>query len=99
VNVCRVNLPRFHIPCFGGWKKYIVLKPAQTLTEEWYVGWIAGQHIGVSRIPITDMVRVLIGPDDSTFFAVTQDGTQLPLQCTSEGEIGSGGLYRWVPLH
>src|SRR5438477_6535332 len=32
-------LPLFHIPVFGGWRKYVVLE-ARNEVEGWYVGWI-----------------------------------------------------------
>lgn len=91
------GLPLFHIPVLGGWRRFMVLEPS--LDVSWHVGWIADDGIiGVSLIQLEGSVRVTIGPDMSTFFAIRADGSQLPLRRMGEGLIGEAGRFRHVPL-
>ncbi len=92
------KIPIFHIPILGGWRSYVVLRPKHHLVDDWYVGWIAKDVIGVSRIPLTGPVRVLRGDDDVAFFGVYADGTQVPIEQIGKGRIGDGGPWRHVHL-
>ena len=86
---------RFHL---GGWPTYVVLEP-ELPTDEWYVGWI-GNTIGVSRIPISRRVRMLIGPNDVDFFGVKAgDRSQIKLRQLGGGRFGVRGPFSKDPLH
>jgi hypothetical protein len=78
-------IPLFHMPILGGWRHYVVLEPEADV--EWHVGWYFPDRFGVSRIPISGRVRMLIGPADVSFFAVCA-GWQIPIRCVGEGDIG-----------
>lgn len=90
------RFPLFHAPLFGGWKEYIVLQSDSA--QDWHVGWIADDVIGVSRIKICGPVRVLRGPGDVHFFGVDTKGQQITLREISRGIIGAGGEYANAPL-
>lgn len=92
------SIPIFHLPILGGWRKYIVLQPTEDLTRAWHIGWIAGDVVGVSRIPLRGPVRVLRGPGDVRFFACTNEGVQMKVVCIGCGVVGEGGEYKKVPL-
>lgn len=58
-------IPLFHLPIFGGWRKYIVLTPKDfTYEKEWRLGWHTKSLTGVSRIPVRNRVRALVGDGD-----------------------------------
>ena len=90
--------PRFHMPIFTGWRQYAVLD--SNLRSQWYVGWRAagGLVTEVSRIPQVGRVRVLLGPEDVSFFGVGVEGVQIPIYKVGEGKIGDGGPFCQVPL-
>lgn len=92
-------VPLFHMPIFGGWKKFVVLSPAEPATV-WYVGWVPtdGDSAGVSQIPLTGPVRVTIGDGPVAFFALSEAGTPLQLVCEGEGYIGNAGAFAKIPL-
>jgi hypothetical protein len=92
-----LSIPFFHIPLLGGWKDYVVLQPADT-NQEWYIGWLAHDVAGVSRIRIRGPVRMLLGPGDVSFFGVNLEGDQIQLQEIGRGKIGDGGRFRNAPL-
>ncbi len=87
---------RFHLPVFGGWKKYVVLEPKKA-QETWYIGWIS-DRCGVSRIPLHSRVRMLVGRSNTFFVGFNTQGAQIELACVGEGEIGDGGQYSDIPL-
>jgi len=91
------GIPLFHIPRFGGWRKYVTLGP-KTYGGIWYVGWITDDAIGVSRIPTRGLVRVLAGPGPVRWFGVTEIGEQLPISYRGSSYIGDGGPYAQLPL-
>jgi hypothetical protein len=91
------KIPIFHIPLLGGWKDYVVLQPVD-VNHEWYVGWLAHDVAGVSRIRVRGPVRVLLGPGSVSFFGINSEGDQLQLQEISRGKIGDGGTYAKTPL-
>ncbi len=91
------GLPLFHMPIFGGWTRYVILRPSG-FRQEWHVGWIAGDTAGVSRIVVRGPVRLLIGPDPVKFFGVSIAGTQIPLRNLGEGIIGQCGPFAKLPL-
>jgi hypothetical protein len=80
-------LPLFHIPIFGGWKKFVVLEPKVT-QDKWFIGWIPGDVIGVSEIALCSSVKLLRGPQTVFFFGVNEHGAQIELKCIGSGEIG-----------
>src|SRR3989344_2294378 len=64
------HLLRFHIPIFGGWQSYVVLEPEHP--QGWHVGWIPQDTAaGVSRIQLSGPVRLLLGPDEVSFFGIS----------------------------
>ena len=89
------KIPLFHL---GGWKQYVVLRPSVIITEEWYVGWRTERVNGVSQIPLTGMVRVLVGNESAEFFGITVDGRQVPLHEVGNGILGKNGIWKRVPL-
>lgn len=90
-------IPLFHLPLFGGWKKYLVIEPNDT-TVEWFPGWRLGSYRGFSRIPLNGPVRLLVGPESVEFFGLTKDGRQIPVTLIGEGVVGQGGEFSQVPL-
>ncbi len=84
--------PLFHIPALGGWRNYVVLTPIER-PREWYVGWIAGNFVGVSRIQLTGLVRLLVGPGQVCWFGADFNGTQIPIHQIGTGRIGEGGQF------
>lgn len=92
-------VPIFHIPILkGGWREYVVLEPKFSSVSEWYVGWIAGDVRGVSRIPLTGQVKVLRGPKPAQFFGIhAKTGMQVPISMAGEGRVGDG-KHRFVPF-
>jgi hypothetical protein len=90
-------VPLFHMPIFGGWKKFIVIAPVEE-SGEWYIGWVAFDALGISRIPLTGPVRVCIGPRQGQFFGLDADGRQIPISRVGEGVIGKAGKYSHIPL-
>ncbi len=99
------GFPFFHIPLFGGWKKYIILE-VKNYGKFWNVGWIvefkngpeAVYQIQASRI-YGPFVKVLKGINDSdkTFFAVGDDGNFSDIKLIDQGILGDG-KYRLVRL-
>lgn len=87
---------RFHL---GSWRRYVALE-AESLRYDWHVGWITKHGAGISQIPISKRVRMLLGPDDVAFFAICADDyRQVGLYEIGQGKLGDGGIYRLVPLH
>lgn len=92
-------IPRFHMPIFGGWKKFVVLKPV-CCNEPWHVGWLPtdGDCPAISLIPISNLVRVTIGDSPVSFYGISQSGECLELVCVGEGRIGKAGTFRNILL-
>ena len=89
--------PLFHMPVFGGWRNYVVLGPTSS-EREWYVGWIAGGVVGVSRIPIRGYARLLIGPGPVYWFGATAKGNQVQIKLCWTDRIGEKGPFAQKPL-
>jgi hypothetical protein len=92
-------LPIFHMPIFGGWKRYVVIEILSE-TPIWHVGWL---HIAsppgfvrrsaIQRLPIgTKQIKMLTLPYGNRirFFALSPDGQQLPLRMVGTGVLGDG---------
>lgn len=90
-------ISRYHMPVFGGWRRYIVLEPV-THSRPWYVGWITTDQAGVSRIPIAERVRVLEGPEPTRWFGLDDCGSQVVIWECGKGKIGEGGPFVRIPL-
>lgn len=91
-------IPIFHMPLLGGWKNFVVLQPLDPVHTYWNVGWMLGNLVQASRIPIRDKVRLLTPPSPVQFFAIAEDGTQLPLHIVGQGSIGRAGEFAKIPL-
>ncbi len=92
-------IPRFHIPVWGGWRRYAVIEPeVYTGTDVWYLGWVGEDIAKLSRIPNVGAVRTLRGPRPMNVFGVNAAGVQIPLTYTDAGIIGEGGPYTHLPL-
>ncbi len=95
---------RFHLPLFGGWRKYIVIEPQAANTDIWHIGWCVADEksepilLGISRIALRGSVRVLRGKNKACFFGISEEGRQIPLSCIGVGVIGKGGPFRFRPL-
>jgi hypothetical protein len=86
-----------HLTRFGGWKHYLVL--ASQTTEDWHIGWRWSMGAGVSRVPVSGPVRVLVGPDPTEWFGISAyTNRQVPIHIIGEGRIGEGGKFSQVPL-
>lgn len=93
------KLPIFHLPICGGWKNYMVFKPCGKAHTGWHIGWIAEDASGVTKIKLNGPVRMLLGPDEVTFFGVdTKTGEQIPIQTVGTGRIGDEGPFADLPL-
>lgn len=92
-----MRIPLFHIPILGGWKDYVALRP-QNYNQEWHIGWITDDVIGITQIKINGPVRMLLGPRDVSFFGITPKGDQLILKEIARGRIKDNGPYAHVPL-
>lgn len=90
-------IPLFHMPVFGGWKKFVILQPKMP-AKEWYIGWVAFDALGVSMIPLQGPVRVGIGPRQAQFFGLNQSGQQIDIDVVGEGIIGQAGEFSHIPL-
>lgn len=90
-------LPLFHMPIIGGWREYIVIAPRH---EEvgWHVGWIPGDTIGVSQIPLDGPVRLLRGNTETAVFGINRHGDQIPLQQIGRGRVGKRSVHSHLPL-
>lgn len=93
----KFKIPLFHIPIFGGWKDYVVLQPDDD-NQHWHIGWLTCDIVGISRIRVRGPIRVLLGPEDVSFFGVSADGDQIKLREVARGRIGNGGHYAKTPL-
>lgn len=65
---------------------------------EWFVGWIAYDALGISKIPVRGPVRLGIGPRQAQFFGLLADGTQIDIDLVGEGYIGQAGEFATIPL-
>lgn len=90
-------IPLFHMPIFGGWKKFVVIEPVDVV-DEWFIGWVAFDALGLSKIQITGPVRLGIGPRQAHFFGLAKNGEQLRLKVVGEGEIGVAAEYSTILL-
>jgi len=89
------GIPLMHL---GGWKTFKVIEP-ENHTDEWFVGWYPGDEAaGVSQVPLTGPVRVLIGQGEVSFFALDRAGNSLPLRQVGGGKIGQAGTFAKIPL-
>ncbi len=94
----RYGIPVFHMPILGGWRRYVVLTPANPDVKEWYVGWIAEDAQAVSRLLLNGSVRLLRGDVDARFFGLDTDGNQISVKTIGTGSIGDGGPFSRTPL-
>lgn len=93
----RYCIPLFHIPVFGGWRRFVVLEAENS--DHWHIGWAADHgFVGASCIQLRGPVRMTIGPGDTTFFAVTTDGTPCRVRQIGSGLIGEAGQWCRTPL-
>ena len=90
-------LPIFHMPIFGGWRRYVVLRP-KTMQDQWFIGWIPGDVIGISDIVLSDSVRLLRGPQTVYFFGLNEHGEQIELELIGEGELRKPNQFASAPL-
>ncbi len=91
------KLPLFHAPIFGGWRDYIVIQPFDPHAE-WHVGWVGKDVAGVTQVKLYGPARVLIGPEEVSFFGLNRRGQQIPLVVVGRGEIGERGPFAKLPL-
>lgn len=91
-------IPLFHMPIFGGWKKFVVLKPVSE-TGDWHICWYPKDDVpGVSLVPIKGSVRVMIGASEVSFIGLKPDGRAVVLECIGEGYISQAGEFSDVLL-
>jgi len=66
-----------------GWTKVAVLRAADAPAEGWLIGYrdfTGKQLVRTTLIKVMD-VRMLIGHEDCTFFAVTKEWKEISLEC------------------
>ena len=90
-------LPLFHMPIIGGWNEFVVLEPI-VKQDIWFVGWVAGDAIGISQIQLQDKVRVLRGQSTVQFFGINEHGEQIHLQKVGDGIVGNSKQFGSIPL-
>ncbi len=88
-------IPIFHMPIFGGWKKFVVIEP-KVKQDVWYVGWIPGDVIGISRIKLCHSVKLLRSPQTVYFFGLNEHGEQIEINIIGSGELGKDKKYSGV---
>lgn len=94
----RIGLVRFHIPILGGWRDYVTIVPTNN-TVDWHIGWTCGETGSITLLSLTGAVRMLIGPDDTSFFGIDATGQQIAVKEIGRGKIGDGSLQsRSIPL-
>ncbi len=94
----KFGLPVFHMPAWGGWKHYVVLEPS-AYNHHWYVGWKTSSHTaGVSLIPLKGPVKMLVGGEQTSWFALNAVGDQIAIQAIGGGQLGAGGKFAKLPL-
>ncbi len=92
------KIPLFHMPIFGGWRRFVVLRPVE-FCSNWHVGWIASDDTaGVSLVPIKDQIRVTLGTSSVSFFGINAKGQQIQLEMVGAGTIGKADMFAKIPL-
>lgn len=88
-----------------GWRDYVVLEVDRNqyqLDGSWNIGWKKDDGtVEASRIPLTDgRVRMLKGPIGTTtqFFAIHENGTQIPLKIVGHGNLDKKGEFEDIRL-
>lgn len=91
------HLALFHMPIFGGWKKYITLE-VQKFDNYWHVGWKVKyfdvkrrEKCEIQKLKIfNNQIRVLVGQKDSTkmFFGLNSSGEIIPVKKVGKGVLG-----------
>lgn len=83
----------FHIPILDGWRNYVVMKPKDS-KRKWHVGYITTDMVGISKIKLSESVRMLIGSDNVSFFGIDAETyEQISLIEIGRGRIGDGGKF------
>lgn len=90
-------IPLFHMPVFGGWKKFGVIEPVDEV-DEWFIGWLAFDIVGISQIPLSGPVRIGLGPRQAEYFGIDSGGNQIKIKEVGEGYIGKAGVFAQVPF-
>lgn len=91
---------RFHMPLFGGWQDYVIIKPEDESIKDWQICWKGNYHhksFQKSQFKLTTPVKMLKGPNDTDFYAFDSTGKQIALIKTDEGRLGDG-RYSDLPL-
>ncbi len=97
----RKLVPVFHMPRFGGWNQFVVLRPKLSDWNQgdvWYVGWKCGRDCGVSMIPLHGEVRLLIGRKDVEFFALDKHHVPIGILLMGRGQVGKAGNFGKAPM-
>lgn len=88
----------FHMPIFGGWKSYVVLKPKKPI-KVWFIGWKTKRLCQINIIPLSGMVKMLtsIKGTETLFFGMDKDKNIIELEVVDFGENGDK-KFKNVPL-
>lgn len=86
-----------HLPLLG-WQKYVVIEPTCNKEIKWFPGWYAGKGSGISRVPQSGSVRLLLGPGPVRFYGVDMSGRQVSVRYVDEGWLGYGRHNACIPL-
>lgn len=83
-----------HSPLLGGWIKYSIYEVSAGTKLPFFVGWIDHKKSKafLNRLPIYDRkVRLLNGTNlfDISAFAISSEGTQIPISKVGEGKLGT----------
>lgn len=82
----------FHMPIFGGWKDYAILKLwDEPVPKQWFIGWYSDNQAQLNKIPLrSNAVKMLTGPEGevTNFFAVDIEGKALSMLVLDYGILG-----------
>ncbi len=97
-NALKSDGLRRHMPLFGGWTLFVVMKPTNC-NKKWRCGWKSGRDVGLSQVLIEGPVRMMIGPGDVDFFGIEADSeVQVRLEQIGTGRIGQKGPHSRILL-
>lgn len=74
----------YHMPIFGGLKRYVVIK-VNNFGKYWNIGW--NNHIQILKL-YDSSVKLLVGKEGFTAYGLGDNGKQLNLKIIGFGELG-----------
>lgn len=74
----------YHMPIFGGLKRYVVIK-ADNFNKYWNVGW--DDHVQILKI-YDSSVKLLVGKEGFNAYGLGDNGKSLKLRIIGFGKLG-----------